>query len=184
MEAQEWVTIAMLGKPRGNKGELRAVPLSDVPGRFEALKRVFLFRPLQSGATHAEESVGERHIENAWWHGNGADRQLILRFAGVDSIAAAEALQGCEVRVPFAERAPLPAGEFYQSDLIGCELIDRAGQPLGRVTGWEEYGGPGLMEIESRWLVPYTPAICREVDVARRQILVDLPEGLRELNEP
>ncbi len=167
----EWVTIAILAKPRGNQGELLAFSLSDSPGRFEKLDRVFLFRD--------DVNLGEQAVERAWWHGD----RLVIKLAGVDSIDAAAALDGLEVRVPFSERAPLEGGMHYQSDLIGCELRDANGTHLGSVTGWEEYGGPGLMEVDGSWLVPFTPAICTEVDLAARRIVVNLPEGLRELNQ-
>jgi ribosomal 30S subunit maturation factor RimM len=39
------------------------------------------------------------------------------------------------------------------------------------------------MEVDGSWLVPFTPAICTEVDLAARRIVVNLPEGLRELNQ-
>lgn len=166
----DWVAIALLGKPRGVKGELLAFSLSDSPGRFENLKRVFLFRE--------EVSAGEFEVERAWWHGD----RLVLKLGGVDSIPEAVALQGCEVRVPLAERAPLEPGAYYQSDLVGCELVDVSGEALGRVTAWREYGGPGLLEIDGDWLVPFTPAICKRVDVEAKRITVELPVGLRELN--
>ena len=172
MTENEWVTIALLGKPRGNKGELQAISLSDSPGRFETLSRVFLFRD--------EISLGEFPVENAWWH----DGKLVLKFSRIDSISAAEPLAQAEVRVPLAERAPLEPGVHYQSDLIGCELVDgRSGEPLGRVTDWEDAGGPMLMEVDGDWLVPFTPAICKEVDVPGRRIVVQLPDGLKELNK-
>lgn len=166
----EWVTIAILGKPRGNKGEVLAISLSDSPGRLESLERAFLFQQ--------EKELGERDVEKAWFH----DGRLVLKFAGVDSISEAETLQGCEVRVPLAERAPLEPGAVYVSDVIGCELIDPAGKVLGRVTGWEDNGPQALMEIDGDWLVPFTPGLCKEVDVPGKKILVELPEGLRELN--
>ena len=169
----EWVTIALIGRPRGNKGELQAVSLSDSPGRFEALDRAFLFRD--------EASLGEHRVERAWWHGE----KLVLKFSGVDSISDASALANSEVRVPFEERAPLEPGAYFQSDLIGCELVDgKSGEPLGFVTAWEELAGSLLMEIDGDWLVPFTPALCKSVDVAGRRIVVDLPEGLKELNRP
>jgi 16S rRNA processing protein RimM len=171
-QGPEWVTIALLGKPRGNKGELQATSMSDSPGRFEKLSRVYLFR--------GDASLGEFPVETAWWH----DRKLVLKFGSIDSISAAEPLAYAEVRVPFAERAPLEEGVHYQSDLVGCELVDeRSGQPLGRVTDWEDTGGPMLMEIDGDWLVPFTPAICKQVDLAERRILVQLPDGLKELNK-
>lgn len=167
----DWVTIAILGKPRGNKGEVLAISLSDSPGRLESLERAFLFR--------GEDDLGERAIEKAWFH----DARLVLKFSGIDSISEAETLQGLEVRVPLAERAPLEPGAVYVSDVIGCDLVDQAsGKILGQVTGWEDAGPQSLMEIDGDWLVPFTPGLCKRVDVPGRKIVVELPEGLRELN--
>lgn len=166
----DWVTIAILGKPRGNKGEVLALPLSDSPGRLESLERAFLFRE--------ETDLGEREVEKAWFH----EARLVLKFAGINSISEAQTLQGCEVRVPMTERAPLAPGAVFVSDVIGCDLIDQSGKVLGRVTGWEDNGPQALMEIDSDWLVPFTPGLCKEVDVSGKKITVELPEGLRELN--
>lgn len=155
-------------RPRGNKGELTAVSLSSKPDRFAHLTKVHLFG-----------DGSEYTVERVWDH----DGTLIFKFAGVDSINDAEKLKGAEVRVPFEERVPLDEGEYFQSDLVGCEVRDLASNRLiGRVTGWEEYGGPALLEVDDgRLLVPFVKAICPEVDLAARVIRVQLPEGLEDL---
>jgi 16S rRNA processing protein RimM len=164
-----WVTIALLGKTRGNRGEVTAISLSGKPERYRQLREVYLF------------GSGERYeIETTWFH-NGT---LIFKFLGVDSISDAELLSGLEVRVPLAERAPLEAGEFFQSDLIGCEVIDRAsGVRIGAVTDWDDGGGAGLLVIdEGGLLIPFARAICVEIDPAAKRIAVELPPGLKDLN--
>ncbi|HKA00652.1 MAG TPA: ribosome maturation factor RimM [Candidatus Solibacter sp.] len=169
----EWVAIAIVGKTRGNRGEVTAVALSSKPERFEALKEVWLF-----GAA-AGMSRGERfEVEHTWFH----DGTLIFKFRGVDSIGAAELLFGSEVRVPAAARVPLDDGEFFQDDLIGCEVIDRrTGASLGRVASFDESGGAGNLVVGDL-LIPFARAICVEIDTASRRIAVELPEGLRDLN--
>lgn len=121
-------------------------------------------------------------IESVWQH-RGA---LVFKFRGVDSISEAEALARHEVRIPIESRARLPEGEFYQSDLIGCEVVERGGGPVGVVSGWREVGGPALLEVEAPgrrepMLVPFAKAICVEIDPAARRIVVELPEGLKDL---
>ena len=59
----------------------------------------------------------------------------ILGLAGVDTMDAAEALAGCELRVSPAALLPLPAGSFYHHDLIGCLVVTPGGELVGRVTG-------------------------------------------------
>jgi 16S rRNA processing protein RimM len=166
--AGEWVTVAVLGRTRGNRGELTAIPLSDKPERFSVLHDVYLF------------GTGEKfEIENTWFH----DRTLIFKFRGVDTISDAARLSGREVRVPLSERAELEPGEFYQSDLLGCEVVDRrSGESLGRVTGFEDGGGSGLLVVGGSLMVPFVRSLCVEIDPAARRILVELPEGLKDLN--
>ena len=118
-------------------------------------------------------------IESVWEHGD----RLVFKFNGIDNISDAEVWQGAELRVPAAERAPLDEGEFYFSDLIGCEVWDRKqGDRVGVVTAMREFGGPGLLELDNGMLVPYARAICVNIDPAAKRIDVELPEGLRELN--
>ena len=171
LPAADWVTVALLGKTRGNRGEVTAFALSSKPERYQALRQVYLY-----GAPGA---AGPFEVESAWFHGG----TLVFQFRGVDNISDAEMLAGAEVRIPASERTPLDPGEYFQSDLIGCEVSDRrTGEALGRVTGWEDSGGAGLLVLEGGLLIPFVRAICVEIDPGGKRIAVELPEGLRDLN--
>ncbi len=167
-----WVTVAILVRPRGVRGEITAVSQSSHPERFAQLKSVRLFPPDKPGISR------EYTVERVW------DQQgtPIFKFAGVDSMDAAELLRGAEVRIPPGERVALEPGEFFQSDLIGCEIRDRATKRLiGKVTGWEEYGGPSLLQVDGgRLLIPFVKAICVDIRPADGVIETDLPEGLEQ----
>jgi 16S rRNA processing protein RimM len=163
-----WVTVALLGKTRGNRGEITALALSSKPERYQDLRDVYLF------------GEGTRYqVESAWFH-NGT---LILKFQGVDTISDAEKLSGAEVRIPESQRTPLEPGEFFQTDLIGCDVIERqTGASLGRVADWQDSGGSGLLVVEGGLMIPFARSICVEIDPAARRIVVVLPEGLKDLN--
>jgi 16S rRNA processing protein RimM len=167
-----WVAVAALGRARGNRGEVTAWPLSDKPSRYQDLREVYL----------AKAGVPEERpytVEEVWFH----QGVLVFKFQGVDTIADAEKLTGAEVRVPAAERVALEEGEYFQSDLVGCEVIERAsGQRLGRITGWEDGGGAGLLVVDGHWLIPFARSICVEIDPAAGRIAVDLPAGLKDVN--
>ena len=121
-------------------------------------------------------------IERTWMHGD----QLIFKFAGVDTISDAERLAGADVAIPIEERAELPEGEYFQSDLIGCEVFDATGRSLGVVTDFEETGGAPVLEVKTpdgrELLIPFARSICVNIDTAARRIEVHLPEGLEDLN--
>lgn len=178
-EEDDWIAVARLTRTWGHRGELAAVPLSSHPGRFERLAEVRL-----RGAQGFPAGGPALKVESVRRHG----ARLIFKFQGVESIAEAENLCGAEVCVPPAERWPLPPGEWYVSDLIGCEVIDRiTGERLGRVTAWLEIGGTGTLEVTGEggrqlW-IPFARSICQEIDIEAKRIAVQLPEGLKELNE-
>jgi 16S rRNA processing protein RimM len=168
-----WVTLAVLGRARGIRGEVTAVPLSGKPERFQAVREAYLYTA--QGATQPVQ------VESSWFH----DRTLILKFRGIDSMSDAAPLAGAELRVPLSERVALDAGEFFQSDLVGCEVVDRgSGASLGRVAAWQDGGGAGLLELDNGLLIPFARAICVEIDPAARRIAVNLPEGLKDVNRP
>jgi len=170
LNSDDWVSVAVLGRPRGNRGELTAESLSSRPERFARLKDV---RLVGDGSAY--------QVEEVWEHAGA----LVFKFRGVDSISEAELLRGAEVQVPQAERVELEPGEYFHSDLIGCEVRDRAsGRVIGRVTSFEEYGGPPLIEIDGGMLIPFVKAICVDIRPLEKLIQVDLPEGLEDLGKP
>ena len=100
-------------------------------------------------------------------------------------MSEAELLRGAELRVPFSERAALETGEFYHSDLVGCEVIEQqTGNSLGPVASFEESGGTGLLVLASGLMIPFARSICVAIEPTARRIVVDLPEGLKDINRP
>lgn len=121
-------------------------------------------------------------VERTWMHG----REIIFKFKGVDTISDAERLAGADVSIPFDQRQAPPQGEYYQSDLLGCEVFDPAGRHLGAVAAWQETAGTPLLEVRTpdhkEILIPFAKSICTKIDLAHRRIEVTLPEGLEDLN--
>jgi 16S rRNA processing protein RimM len=176
----EWVSIARLGKTRGLKGEIYGY--GDLgPERYAAIPEVWL-RDAKGAMPLDGRSLS---IESVHEYKGG----LVFRFRGIESIEAAEPLEQGELVIRKSDRPPASEGEFYFADLTGCEVIDRrSGSLVGVVAGWQEYGGPVLLEVrpEGRsgvvW-VPFARSICVEIDPAAKRIVIDPPEGLLELNE-
>jgi 16S rRNA processing protein RimM len=169
---EDFVAIARIIRSRGNRGEMLAESLSSRPDRFEKVQKAWLD---QRGRRV------ETELDKAWWH----EDRLVLKFKGIDSINDAEAWRDAEVLVPVSERVALDEGEYFQSDLIGCVVVDRD-QQVGTVRAIEETGGTDLLVVKSEnggreVLIPFTRAICRKVDVEARRIDAELPEGLLDL---
>ena len=105
------------------------------------------------------------------------------RLSGVSSKEAADALRGTRLYVPRERLPALPDDEFYHADLIGLEVVDTGGAPLGRVRAVLDHGAGDLLEIappgRSRTiLLPFTRATVPTVDLTAGRIVADPPEGL------
>lgn len=104
---------------------------------------------------------------------------IAVRFNGIESREAAEALRGTLLYVP---RSKLPApdeDEFYHHDLVGLDAVDREGQIRGRVVAVHNFGAGDLIELRlpdgESVVVPFTREAVPEVDLPGRRVVVDPP---------
>jgi len=171
----EFITLARVRKTQGRHGEVAVDLHSDVPDRFKVGLKLF--------ALAQDNSRRELQIEELWPHKG----HLVLKFAGIDSISEAELLLGSELQVPRNQRAQLDPGWNYVSDLIGCIVFD-AGREIGRIEDVQFGTGEAPLLIigagSDRHEIPYAEAYLRSVDLEHKQIQMQLPEGMLELNAP
>ncbi len=181
-ESERWVLVARILRPRGNKGEVVAELLTDFASRFSNLKQIHLRKQ--------GEEPRAAGLRNFWMDRNHPGMG-VFHFAESESISDAERLRGYEVLLPIEERAVLPAGQYFVSDLIGCAVWnEEASQRLGVVRdvffSGETVNGTPLLQVEkddqSELLIPLAEDICLRIDVEDRRIEVRLPEGLGDLN--
>jgi 16S rRNA processing protein RimM len=165
----DMITIGVVIKPQGRKGEVLVQPLSDRPDRFQSLRRVFVPAP---GASPARAVV----VTDRWPHKG----RVVLKFEGVDSIDEAEKYRGIELRIGEDEVEALPAGSYYHYQLKGLKVEDPTGRPLGvaadvLVTGGE---APVLVVrgLGGEVLIPMAEAFIREVDLEHGRIVAVNPE--------
>jgi 16S rRNA processing protein RimM len=173
-----------VAKTQGRRGEVAAEVHSDVPGRLHQGMRVFaLGRTLGPN----QDARRELRIDDAWPHKS----YVVLKFAGVDSISAAESLVGSELQVPRSERAALEAGAAYVSDLIGCTVLNCQREDCGREVGVVKdvrFGAgeaPLLVVVgKAEYEIPYAQEFLVQVDLEHKRIEMVLPDGLLEVNAP
>jgi 16S rRNA processing protein RimM len=165
--------VGRIARAHGNRGQVIVDPESDfAERRFGQGARVFVDR---GGGAEALTITSVRFHRG----------RPILGLAGVATMDDAEALAGRELRVPVDWLEALPPGTYFQHDLVGCAVETRGGVPVGTVRRVE--GSPGSSRLvvdgpRGEVLVPLADAICVQVDVSGRRIVVDPPEGLLDLN--
>src|SRR5579859_6085257 len=87
-DEHDWAVIGAVVGAFGLHGEVKVVPLTDFPARFEHTPTVYL---------------GERHIPYHIERAHPHKRQVLLKLTGVESIDAAEALRGATISIPAAD---------------------------------------------------------------------------------
>jgi 16S rRNA processing protein RimM len=189
--AEQWVWLARIRRTQGRKGEVFADILTDFPEKFAQRRQLWLLSASSAGDgadTRASTAASPREVElvNHWLHKGG----VVLHFAGVDSISAAELLAGMVVAIPWSERSALEKDDVYIGDLIGCTLVDVAGlQPVevGEIEDVDRSAGPVAMLVvrgpKGEVLIPFAKSYLRRVDVAAKRVEMALPEGLVDLNQ-
>jgi len=165
--------VGTVARAHGNKGHVIVNPETDfAQDRFAVGNDVIVE---QGGLT------ATRKITAVRFH----DGRPILALDGVDTMDDAEALAGAELKMPADALGALPADTFYRHDLVGCEVQDRAGHAIGRVTDVEGPLERSLLIVARRHgevMVPMAAGIVVEVDTIAKRIVVELPEGLLDVN--
>lgn len=162
-------------KTQGRRGEVAAELHTQLDDRFH--------QGMQLSALAKDGTRRDLQIEQFWPH----QGRLVLKFAGVDSISDAEALRGAELQVPREQRAQLEPGWTYVGDLVGCVVFD-GNREVGTVQDVRFGAGEApLLVVKAQakeWEIPYAEAYLQSVDPERKQIRMQLPEGLLEVNAP
>jgi 16S rRNA processing protein RimM len=168
------ITVGRIVRPHGHRGAVVVQPDTDFASeRFREGAELVWNRGGRAGPVRI--SSGREH-QGRW----------VVTFDGVDDMNDAETLRGVELRVPESALHPLARGAYYVHDLEGCEVVTTAGAAIGRVLRVEFGAAQPLLVVDggagSEVLVPMTEPMCRGVDTAAKRIVVELPEGLLDLN--
>lgn len=168
----ERVTIGKILKPRGVRGELKVLSLTDIPDRFESLEVVHV---------HASEAESlQLEIEHVSYYKDF----VYLRFKGYDSIEKAQKLVGSLLQVDRAESPELPEGVFYRFEIIDAEVYTDDDRYLGKVVDILETGASDVYVVrdgKKEYLIPSNPEVVTDIDRERGKIRVHPLEGLLEL---
>jgi 16S rRNA processing protein RimM len=192
-QPEPWVWLARVRRAQGRKGEVFADLLTDFPQKFEERHKLWLVAgedaPKSAAASAPKDASNslprEVELTNHWLHKGG----IVVHFAGVDSISAAELLAGLFVAVPRSERVAPGEDEAYIGDIVGCMLIDVSGAAavqVGEVEDVDRSAGPVALLVvrgaKGEILIPFAESYLRKLDLEGKRIEMALPEGLVDLN--
>ena len=157
--------VAIIERPRGLRGELKAFPLTDFPERLDPAALIYI--------------AGERRsITHTLWHAG----RVYLTIEGVNDRETADTLRDLLIEIPDVHRPPAHQGFYYIDEIEGLDVATLDGEPLGQVREVLRTGANDVWIVDRGdqpdLLIPALRDIVRKVDLSARMITVDLPEGL------
>ncbi len=165
--------MAKIGAAHGIRGEVRVKPFGDDPLSFT-----------DYGVLTTRDGSQVFEVEKA----RVQKTVVITRFKGVSDRNRAEELNGTEL---YIDRDQLPEpeeDEFYYSDLNGLQVLDQAGEDLGRVVAVQDFGAGDLIEVRPKrgrtFYVPFTLQCVPEINLEDGVIRLELPEDYFSEGKP
>lgn len=183
---QDAVEVARIGDAWGVKGWFRVIPFAADPQAIFSSRRWYL-KPAPPAApgfrlpAEAPAVPPLLRISAAKSHAEGA----VAQAQGIESRAEAQRLRGARVFVPRSSFPTQSADEYYWVDLIGLDVVNRAGEPLGVVLGLIDTGPQSVLRVgapvsaepepgpASERLIPFVAAYVDGVNLEQRRITVD-----------
>lgn len=162
-----YLSVGFLRRPHGVRGEIIMDLHTDFPERLRKGRKLF---------------VGEDHkpmsLEAIRPHAQG----VLIKFKTVDTPEDAGQLRNQWVYAAMKDLPPLPPGQHYQHELLGMNVVDENGNPLGVLSEIMETGANDVYVVKDdsgkELLLPNIPSVVLDLDFDRRIMKVHLLEGL------
>ena len=156
MAGNDFVVLGRLADPYGIQGWLRLYPFADDPLDWAEMPVWWIGK--EGGPWRECKPKGFKA------HGDG----LVVLLDVVPDRTTAEAMKGFLVGAPRSALPKPDADEVYWADLIGLEVINTAGERLGKVAGLIETGANDVLRVvgddEAERLLPFVSAVVLAVE--------------------
>ncbi len=160
MSRREYLRIGHIVRAHGVRGDVKTLPLTDDAERFTGMQSCYLERR----GEYAPVALSNVRLQP------GA---VILHIAGIDAPEEAALLAGAYLCVDRAHAKRLPPDTYFIAELVGCEVMDTAGNAYGKVTDVLETGANDVYEIDGgRLMVPALKKVLHTVDIDNGRIVL------------
>jgi len=109
-------------------------------------------------------------------------RKQLLLLKGISDRNLAETLPGSDLLVEKSSLPDLEPDTYYWSDIAGMSVISVDGRHVGTVTSLIETGSNDVYVVQTpdagEILIPAIASVVLEIDLNRKIMRVDIPEGL------
>lgn len=174
IHTQNLLLVGSIGKTHGLKGEVKVIPETDDPSRFEDLDTVFVGPDAEQARPHPVASVRYQQSKRG--------TTVLLKLEDIDTVEAAEALRNRLVFAREEDLPPLDDDEFFLHDLLDLKVVTEDGDAIGTVKDILELRGHEVIVVDrpgqSDALIPAVPEFIVDIDFDEQTLIVQLIDGL------
>ncbi len=167
-QSSDYISAGKIVQAHGKDGWVKVVAYSRFPNRFDLVDVIYFDTP---------RGIEGKIITDSTISGN----DILLKLKGVDNRESAKELVRQEILVDASDRIRLPDDIYFIDDLLGLNVSDTQGKPLGVLTGVLEQGANEVYVIkgdEREILIPAMGEFVKEVNLDAGTMIVHLWEGM------
>lgn len=173
MQRQDCFELGKFGKTHGLQGEVILHLDVDDPSYYETLDALFL---------EQQGTLVPFFVERLTRNGS----QLRLKLEEVNDVGTARTLAGQTALLPLSALPPLDEGEVFLHDMVGFTLYEMEQGEIGTITGVYDLPQNPLLVVDYNGrevLLPLQDDFLEEINPQKKQVRMQLPEGLLDANE-
>lgn len=160
-----YLAVGRLRRAHGIYGEILMDIMTDFPERLHVGKTVYV------GETHQPMKIATLRSQHL---------SLLVQFDGIEDVDATAALRNQLVFVKAESIPDLPEGEYYHHQLLGIQVVEENGQPVGFLSEIMETGANDVYLVISpegkETLLPAIESVILEVNLEKGEMRVRLPD--------
>lgn len=165
---EEYYKIGKIGKPHGVKGEVSFHFSDDVFDRTDAEYLMLCIDGLLVPFFMEEYRFR-------------SDETALVKFCDIETQERAAELTGCEVFFS-RERSDSDNENVSWAEIVGFVLKDIAtGNDIGRIASVDDTTVNILFELEDGTLIPASDELISNININKKEIVIELPEGILDL---
>ncbi|MFD2721507.1 ribosome maturation factor RimM [Hymenobacter monticola] len=175
MTLDETYQLGYILKTHGLRGHVAAHFDVDDVADYLKLKTVYLALPA------APAKLVEHKVEKVQ---SQSGNKVLLKLRGIDRIEEAEPLRGSQLYLPLTELPALEDDQFYFHDVVGFTVVDSTLGELGTVENFYELPQQDMLAMRYQGqevLIPVVDELVSHADHEKKQVHVNLPEGLLDV---
>lgn len=167
----DYITVGEIAAPFGVRGEVKVIPYTDFPERFEKTRKLFL---------NKDGLLQQVCIDRAILR----EKDVILKIKGIDTPEEAAEYRRALLQIPRDEVWPLPADSYYRFQIIGLTVTTADGVALGRVADILETGSNDVYVVRDNgkreYLIPALRDVIKDIDLEKGLMVIQPLPGLLE----